>query len=162
MNKEIKEILDRKQRSIEHNKAMGLTSIKLQDDEKLLDYITNLQEEIKETNDNATWWQNRYNGQKQINKEHRKLNGELRNGYCEIKEKCNKGECDCTNEEYESMAQANMKLRLLLDDYKSRIDKAIEYINEYQEVLKEHNGDWINYKDGFKPYLLNILQGSDE
>ena len=27
----------------------------------------------------------------------------LKQGYCELKEKCNKGECDCTNEEYDNM-----------------------------------------------------------
>lgn len=53
MKDEIKEILDSKKRSIEYNEAMGLTSIKIQEDEKLLDYITNLQkenEELKMTN----------------------------------------------------------------------------------------------------------------
>ena len=40
-----------------------------------------------------------------------------------------------------------------------RINKAIEYIEEYQDVLKEHNGDWLNYQDGFKPYLFKILKG---
>ena len=89
----------------------------------LLDYITNLQDRTKEL--------------EQINEEHRRINGELRNGYCEIKEKCNKGECDCTNEEYESMAQANMKLRLLLDDYKTRIDKAIRLIKEAKKEFKK-------------------------
>jgi len=49
-----------------------------------------------------------------------------------------------------------------LENYKSRIDRAIEYIEEYQDVLKEHNGDWLNYQDGFKPYLLKILKGSEE
>ena len=51
MKEEVKEILDRKQRSIEHNKAMGLTSIKIQDDEKLLDYITDLQDTIQNKNE---------------------------------------------------------------------------------------------------------------
>lgn len=40
---------------------------------------------------------------------------------------------------------------------KKIIKEAKEYIEEYQEVLKEHNGDWLNYQDGFKPYLLEIL-----
>ncbi len=46
-----------------------------------------------------------------------------------------------------------------VDKLEDRIDKAIEYIEEYQDVLKEHNGDWLNYQDGFKPYLLKILKG---
>ena len=49
-----------------------------------------------------------------------------------------------------------------IDQLQHRIDKAIEYIEEYQEVLKEHNGDWLNYQDGFKPYLLQILKGSEK
>lgn len=42
------------------------------------------------------------------------------------------------------------------------INKAIEYIEDYQEVLKDHNGDWLNYQDGFKPYLLALLEGADK
>ena len=41
------------------------------------------------------------------------------------------------------------------------INEAIEYIEEYEETLKEHNGDWLNYRDGFKPYLLKILKGEE-
>lgn len=48
------------------------------------------------------------------------------------------------------------------DDLYRRIYTAVDYIEEYQEVLKEHDGDWLNYKDGFKPYLLKILEGSDK
>lgn len=35
-------------------------------------------EENKELNDSITWWKNRYEAQVKINKEHQKLNGELR------------------------------------------------------------------------------------
>ena len=76
-------------------------------------------------------------------------NEKLKNGYCELKVKCNNCECDCTNEEYEGMVQANMRGILLLDDYKSRIDKAIEYINTH-------------YLNANEPGLLNILEGEDE
>ena len=102
--------------------------------------------------------ENRIEELEAINEEHRELNGKLRNGYCEIKEKCNKGECDCTNEEYESMAQANMKLRLLLDDYKTRNEKAINCINHYAT----ENDDYSKLYSTEEEELLEILQGSDE
>ena len=67
---------------------------------KILDTINNLQEE----------------------------NETLKNGYCELKVKCNNGECDCTNEEYDEMVESNIKLCNDLDDYKSRCEKAGEMI----------------------------------
>lgn len=47
------------------------------------------------------------------------------------------------------------------DDLYERIYKAVDYVTLYQECLKEHNGDWINYQDGFKPRLINILEGKE-
>jgi len=121
----------------------------------VLDYITNLQVEINKLTAESTEWESKcYNLQEE--------NERLKNGYCELKVKCNNGECDCTNEEYDGMVQANMKGKLLLEDYKSRNEKAIEYIKS------------IEYEDGFTNKmvyydedetcieLLNILQGSDK
>jgi len=121
----------------------------------ILDYITNLQVEINKLTAESTEWESKcYNLQEE--------NERLKNGYCELKVKCNNGECDCTNEEYDGMVQANMKGKLLLEDYKSRNEKAIEYIKS------------IEYEDGFTNKmvyydedetcieLLNILQGSDK
>ncbi len=54
----------------------------------------------------------------------------LKNGYCELKEKCNNGECDCTNEEYDGMAERNMKLSLeveRLNNIIKNLDKMFEY-----------------------------------
>jgi chromosome segregation ATPase len=113
MKDEIKEILSLLNSSSWSNEARQIE-----------DYITNLQEDLD------------YQRQAEIdyNKKHTKLmrkykklqqeNERLKNGYCELKVKCNNGECDCTNEEYDGMVQANMKGKLLLEDYKSRIDKA--------------------------------------
>lgn len=50
MNDEIKEILELKRRKIENAEAFGLTSINIQEDKKLLDYITTLQEENERLN----------------------------------------------------------------------------------------------------------------
>lgn len=50
-----------------------------------------------------------------LNKELKEENKRLKNGYCELKIKCNNGECDCTNEEYDGMLQTNMKLSLEID-----------------------------------------------
>ena len=41
----------------------------------------------------------------------------LKNGYCELKVKCNNGECDCTNEEYDGMVEGNIKLSLELTGF---------------------------------------------
>ena len=95
----------------------------------LLDYITSLQEE----------------------------NERLKNGYCELKVKCNNGECDCTNEEYESMAQANMKGSLLLEDYKQRNEKAIEFIEEKISSTKGVINDYMYHKEHNK-ILIELLQ----
>ena len=73
----------------------------------------------------------------------------------------------------EELEKENKRLKFAMQDtydsandtcgeLQQRIDKAIEYIEEYQDVLKEHNGDWLNYQDGFKPYLLKILKGSEK
>ena len=88
-------------------------------------------------------------------------NKKLKNGYCELKVKCNNGECDCTNEEYDGMIQANMRISLLLDDYKSRNEKAIEYINQVlefviSEAIKEEKAEC-----GRLEYLKDILQGKE-
>ena len=55
-------------------------------------------------------------------------------GYCELKEKCDDGLCDCTNEEYDGMVQSNIKLSLENDKLKNIIAKAlnkVQYIIDY-------------------------------
>lgn len=91
----------------------------------------------------------------------------LKNGYCELKVKCNNGECDCTNEEYDGMVQANIRGSLLLDDYKSRNEKAMEYIKRHQVRISIVGEKELGFCDEFdifsKPsVLLNILQGEDK
>lgn len=74
----------------------------------------------------------------------------LNKGYCELKEKCNRGDCDCTKEEYNNMCEANIKLM-------NRIDKAIEYIENNNWVLVETLEPIV-----LKDKILNILKGSDK
>lgn len=119
MNDEIKEILRNCEKII--NEASGYNDTT----DKIIDYITNLQEE----------------------------NERLKNGYCELKVKCNNGECDCTNEEYDSMVQANMRCSLLLEDYKSKNEKAILFIDNYLKIIDNPDINMQIVKD--------ILKGND-
>lgn len=61
----------------------------------------------------------------------------LKQGYCPIKEKCNAGECDCTNEEYNQMCEGNIKLHLereKLKDIIKDIRKDIEVIEQIDSI----------------------------
>ena len=78
-------------------------------------------------------------------------NADLEKGYCELKEKCNRGECDCTNEEYNNMCEANIKLM-------NRIDKAIEYIRQ----LEFESEELYDISEIARLELLDILKGSDK
>ena len=55
---------------------------------------------------------------------------DLEKGYCELKEKCNKGECDCTHEEYNNMCEENIKMDLEIERLHSIIKEVREYIKE--------------------------------
>ena len=62
MNKEIIEILDK------------CTPFLFGDEvDKLTNYITNLQEELKSANESITWWQNRFNAVEKENKRLKEL-----------------------------------------------------------------------------------------
>ena len=112
MNDEnIKEILRNCEKAI--NEASGYNDTT----DKLLDYITNLQQENQELNDSVTWWNNRFNA---------------------------------VQRDYE--------------DYKSRIDEAVEYIQNHQLVFELSSKKVISqWFDMFYKDTLNILNGrSDE
>ena len=108
MKDEIKEILDNIKKCCDITKDQSFTVYQRQDILKLLDYITNLQEENEELKD-----------------------------YLKIMEK----------------GKDNNLNRFL--DYKSRIDKAIEYINE-------HWGSWCSDHYTNATNVVNILNGGDE
>lgn len=83
----------------------------------------------------------------------------LNKGYCPIKEKCNKGECDCTNEEYNQMCEENIKLDLEIERLKGIIKEVREYI---EENCTEHGeGKWA-YRTINADNILNILKGVDK
>lgn len=68
MKDEIKEILDNIKKCCGIMQDENFVVYQKQDIIKLLDYITNLQEEIKSANDSITWWSNRFNAVQEENK----------------------------------------------------------------------------------------------
>lgn len=92
MKDEIKEILDKLQKvaNCETASRNALMEIKDKDYQLLLDYITNLQEEVKSANESITWWVNRFNA---LQEENKRLSIELnknmieRNNYLSRNEK---------------------------------------------------------------------------
>ena len=85
MKDEIKEILDRMQELVKHKYDKEIHTYNLFDDiQDLLDYITNLQQEIKETNDSITWWTNRFKAVERDNKELKQENEKLKETIKEI------------------------------------------------------------------------------
>ncbi len=126
-NQNIKEILE----SLQYNEHIGTN-----DKRKLREYITNLQQELAEYKDTETYSKrflykankDRLNANLELVKE----NERLKEGYCELKVKCNNGECDCSYEEYHDMCEKNMEMDLLLEDYKSRCKKAVEYVEQHK------------------------------
>ena len=142
MNDEIKEILDKLQGTVLYG-SLGLTE---RERIKLLDHITNLQEKVNqyENPDDMTlfymWLDEKAKDkmkqlQEEYEKEHylvdkltRQLNDEYKNTEYQCKQK---------------------------EDYKSRIDKAIEYINKQEDYF-------VNYPLIDRKHILNILNGGDE
>ena len=116
MNENIKEILDYIKVELITNSDMpkeSLITIRKIDTCKLLNYITNLQEELKSANESITWWQNRFNA---VEKENNRLKEENKR----IFSKVNDDELLISNAMNYTEAQ----------EYKSRNKKAIEYIKE--------------------------------
>ncbi len=130
-----------------------------QEIEQLQNRITELEASIQEANDNATWWHNRYNAMEEINKQHQELNQELRQKL-DCKEILKQGMPE--NTEFVILTKANYDrqqkdIELELIDYKLRVEKAIEYI-------EENNFHYMNEYalERFRNDLLNILQDKEE
>lgn len=87
----------------------------------------------------------------------------LKKGYCELKEKCNKGECDCTHEEYNGMCEQNIKMDLEIERLNSIIKYTDSWIDRTIETIKQQPSEddtWILERlNGIKQCLL---QGSDK
>ena len=170
MQEEIKEILEKLKDNIpieeyrSEGTSDGLTHYEEDKDSwqyKLLDYITNLQEELEE--------------EKRIEKESLKTIQNLEEDNKQLKELCDKYEeehsttfqiwkynKDTYKEENERLTQGvTLLTNELIDmtkakeDYKSRNEKAIEYINKYK------NQNWY-IESRFTEELLNVLQGVDK
>lgn len=164
LKEEIKEILDRLER-IDHKEYIAFEFADsatfeemarcFEERKKMADYITNLQEENERLKKNKPYsytdtnWDDllEYNGMKWIN-------------YDRYKELKDSSPLD------EAFYNGVYKLE---QDYKSRIDKAIEYIDKlwsfpggnYEIAINERDSIDIDGNDYFDN-LLNILQGEDK
>ena len=61
---------------------------------------------------------------------------DLEKGYCELKEKCNKGECDCTHEEYNGMCEENIKMDLEIERLNNEIKTLLKENGNKEKVIK--------------------------
>lgn len=89
-------------------------------------------------------------------------NERLKDGYCELKIKCNNGECDCSNEEYDTMVQSNMKLSLENDKYEQALLDIKEELENTQFHFARMSGKTLYAQ--FLNKLLDIVNktiGSD-
>lgn len=82
----------------------------------------------------------------------------LKQGYCELKEKCNRGECDCTYEEYNEMCKQNMKMDLEIERLNNDI-KILLKENEIKEKVIVKYDNFIN--DLYNGLEQIIEQGYD-
>ena len=132
MNKEIKEILDNIKNKFEDYYVQDIVSGN--DLKHLLDYITNLQNTIKDHEDTI------------IDK--KECIYVLETTITTLQEEKQCIECDVNN------------AYVWLNDYKSRMDKAIEYIEEHLKTHIDYE-DYVECSQEEKYELLNILKGSD-
>ena len=152
MKVEIKEILDILNRMAKENKEsdnpLQATVILFEILYKVLDYITNLQDKVE-------WYEN-IEANKTIDKfrlEHNKEIKMLQEENERLKELI-----DCDNEEYDiqEMIINQQKSELLeKEDYKSRIERATNYIKVQQKIFRDYD---IVSENQLKN-LLEILQG---
>lgn len=131
MNDEIKEILD----DLVVNETTGMCYLSNKLTKQIKDFITNLYQELQESNDNAEWWHNRFNA---VQQENERLKKEL------------------DNKEFVFVGTAQNKTRDFIkylikekNDYKSCCKKAIEYNNQ---IIKDT-------KDFYKPTTDVIYSG---
>ena len=60
-------------------------------------------------------------------------------GFCELKKKCDEGLCDCTNEEYNSMAECNMRISLendALQQENKQLKEKLEVSQDNEETYR--------------------------
>ena len=90
---------------------------------------------------------------------------DLEKGYCELKEKCNKGECDCTHEEYNNMCEENIKMDLEIERLNSIIKEVREELNKIDSATYQGDTDkktYYKYEQTRIQKLLEILDKEKE
>jgi len=128
-------------------------------------YINELQEDIKRLKEQLNDEIDDELKQSEIMVKQQNEIERLNKGYCELKEKCNKGDCDCTNEEYNSMCEENIKMDLEIERLNKGINEIIQYIN-LLELGSDHEETYN--KDGYLVDVYDIekmlveLIGSDK
>ena len=85
---------------------------------QLLNYITNLQQEIQEANDSITWWRNRFNAVQQENETLRENNQNMQ-------------------EEKDNLYLDNAMLKMEKDIYKTGYEELKDLLN----ILQNGSGD---------------------
>ena len=165
MKDEIKEILEYLKDKNDYIEDFGVSSKRIHIDNgdlKLLDYITNLQQEIKETNkllsianDGVVSYSNVCIDLQQRIAGLEAENQTLRSDF--------KNQVEYTNkiaEENERLKDIVVEKDNQLGELSSRIYKTIEYI---ESQCREEDGFLVGYGDDLEPQtLLNILQNGSE
>ena len=151
MNKEIKEILDKLKDDGWYDE-LDLTGdkwieLKQTETKQILDYITDLQQEIKEANDSITWWTNRFRSVERDNKELKQTETKQILDYITNLQQ--------ENERLKEWKEDLLKENIELEDIRK---EAIEYIKRQQVIFANYDIVIENQLD----ILLNILQGSDK
>ena len=99
----------------------------------LLDYITNLQEELKSANESISWWQNRFNA---VEKENKRLKEENKR----IFSKVNDDEIlDCIT----NLQQENQDIKDTLQDKLDYIGHLKELCDKYEEEHNTKFNEWV-------------------
>lgn len=197
MNDEIKEILDwlKDEDIYVEDYGFQYKRISLKEIKQLLDYITNLQQELQEANDSVEWWSNRFKAVERDNRELTQENEELKkkldrryykNEYERIKQENERLQENNSNmqeemarvweenerlkeeQEYNNYCDKQLRKKIsnleykitTLENYKSRCEKAIEFINKY--CIDDEFYINLSYKEKAIIEVLNILQNESE
>ena len=151
MNEEIKEILDKLKEKDKTYHCACVVPEEFYEAHLLLDYITNLQEELETYKDTETYSKSfLYKENKERLKANQRLQEENERLKIEKQEEYNR---------FNLMAKFRDRALERTLIYKSRIDKAINYINEECSFDGDYYCDDLYCGDVKK--LVDILQGSD-
>ena len=154
MNEEIKEILNGLNVVIKHG---GSVEINSKECKKIIDYITNLQEELEEQKRIEQASLDTINNLQDENEELKKQNKKLYKKDTKIINEL-KEELEITQEKWNKDKQWSECRTKEWLDYKQRIDKAIEYIED--NTYEAYETEYIDLT-GIKE-LKNILGGDEE